>query len=114
MRAENFDAVWTPIEESAQAIYRRLDPEGHGFRFVYPDRGKATIRAECDRIHTQEKNVSNNNQYHISKAAPSRRRLLFPPGSNSARHFFGDSFDFSSIVRILPAEARSKLSAGQH
>lgn len=50
MNAETFNTVWQQIEETAQAIYQRLQPKGHGFGFVYRDQGKEVIGKEYDRI----------------------------------------------------------------
>lgn len=50
MKDETFDRVWEQINESAEAIYQRLKPEGHDFRFTYRDRGKKIICKEYDKI----------------------------------------------------------------
>lgn len=56
MDVETFNTVWQQIEETAQAIYRRLQPKGHGFDFVYrEDRGKRVIEKEYDRIRKELK-----------------------------------------------------------
>lgn len=55
MKDETFDAIWNQIEENAQVIFQRLRPEGHGFRFIYKDRGKRVIRDEYDRIRAELK-----------------------------------------------------------
>lgn len=55
MKDETFESVWGQINESAEAIYQRLRPEGHDFQFVYPDRGKRVIRSEYNRVRKELK-----------------------------------------------------------
>lgn len=56
MKDETFNVIWDQIDETAQAIYQRLQPEGHFFRFAYEDHGKRVIWHEYDQIRTELKN----------------------------------------------------------
>lgn len=116
MTAETFEAIWKQVEETAQTILRRLEPEGHNFRFSYLDEGKWAVRSEYERIRKDlkarcyEPPVSGEDDAHridhhkiaacLCKALVTKKMFSFRMDENISKEMLLSNYELAYTVSL--------------